>query len=200
MPVEYQVYLIHDELSLDSYLFNVIQVLTYSYNLQHNPQLSLNSAGRWPIAKPTRNPHGVKEKEVFSSKANSHSFIPSLWLPIFYPISPLCLFQTHIFSIFFIFLFRPPHLPLHAIRTAQNSFPLGSHFSYTCRFSQSQSALLLFILLFFLSFYSLQLLALVLGPFRIVSFDKLVQFNLMVKYIKTNKPSSEAKKHEESHF
>lgn len=49
----------------------------------------MNSAGRWLSAKPTRNPHGVKEKEVLFFEGEFpqlHSI--SFLFPIFLPESP----------------------------------------------------------------------------------------------------------------
>lgn len=91
----------------------------------------MNSARRWPSAKPTRNPHGVKEKEVLFFEGEFpqlHSI--SFLFPIFYlnlPPTPLSIFQTHIFSIFLISLSNPPHIPLRASRT-ENSFSLQLYF------------------------------------------------------------------------
>lgn len=91
----------------------------------------MNSARRWPSAKPTRNPHGVKEKEVLFFEGEFpqlHSI--SFLFPIFYlnlPPTPLSIFQTHIFSIFLISLSNPPHIPLRASRI-ENSFSLQLYF------------------------------------------------------------------------
>lgn len=152
----------------------------------------MNSAGRWLPAKATRNPHGVKEKEVFSSKANSHSFIPSLLLPIFHPTFPL----YHRPDPHFLDLL---HLPLPS---STSPSPRDQDRTRSLSLFVLTSAILpafytlkapYFISVLFFSFYPLQLLALVLSPFRIVSFDTHVLINLMMKDIKTNKLFSEAR-------
>lgn len=131
----------------------------------------MNSARRWPSAKPTRNPHGVKEKEVLFFEGEFpqlHSI--SFLFPIFYlnlpPPTPLSIFQTHIFSIFLISLSNPPHIPLRASRT-ENSFSFQLYFPLFPNLKSASSLSILFVL----SFYPLQLIALVPGPFRIVSSD-----------------------------
>ncbi|KAI2696584.1 hypothetical protein CBS147332_8936 [Penicillium roqueforti] len=111
----------------------------------------MNSAGRWPPAKATRNPHGVEVKEVLFFEGK---------FPQLHSIS----FFAHIFSIFLIFLSDPPHLPLRAIRT-ENTFSLHLYFPLF----RNLKAPRFFLVLYVISFYPLQLLALVLHLFRISS-------------------------------
>jgi hypothetical protein len=140
-------------------------------------------------AKPARS---QREGCSFLRRRIPTASFPSLWFSHFLPDScPSAIFQTHIFLDLL-------HLPLPSSTSPsprdQNrtrSLSVASHLSYTSRFPQSQKRLASFFIV-----YPLQLLASVLRPFRIVSFDTHVHFDLM-KISKLTNSYSKAREYKE---
>lgn len=131
----------------------------------------MNSARRWPSAKPTRNPHGVKEKEVLFFEGEFpqlHSI--SFLFPIFYLNLPPPHASVHLPDPHFLDLSHLSLKPSTYPSPRQQNRELFLTSTILPALPQSQSASSVSIL-FVISFYPLQLIALVPGPFRIVSSD-----------------------------